>query len=102
MHINSDLEEIMEGHNQGLLNECYYHAKNQQRHVKTTRGTWREWLHVTRRAGEDVRMREGRIHKESVHHTVKGAEVTTDAKEGAPTEHPEGKIVGYGQRIWYI
>lgn len=30
------------------------------------------------------------------------AEVTTNAKEEAPGEHPEGKLFGVAKRIWYI
>lgn len=29
------------------------------------------------------------------------AEVTTNAKEEAPIEHPEGKLLGVAKRIWY-
>lgn len=30
------------------------------------------------------------------------AEVTTNAMEEAPVEHPEGKWFGVAKRIWYI
>lgn len=53
MHINSDLEEITEGTQYGLPNECYYYGCIlQQSHVRSTRGTWGEWPHVRDELGK--------------------------------------------------